>query len=532
MAAETAMLLDRNSLRPGLESVQCDGVPTAALVPPADGTARIFWMFVGWHVVLWTAVQALTAPNRPLDMVEMLYWGHHWQWGYHKHPPLPAWIAEAVFQLSAGLVWPLYLVAPLAVAVSFWAAWTLAKEFLKPWPALCASTLLEACAYYNYTTADLNHTIVLQPLWALSGLCLYRAITRKRLHYWAATGLCLGLGMLTKYDMAVLVICMLLLPVINRKARAALLTPGPYLTLSISLLVFAPHLAWMIEHHFSTVLYAVERSETTRSFRHVINPIEFALSQILALLPMLAISFPLWRRGQEREAQPVDRDELRRDFLMLICFGPFVLDLVLSAATGVQIQSMWGASMWTFSGLCLALYAGVAADASVYRTVIWRCALAGLLVVLILVTRNVASPYLRHKASRVHFPGNQLAGVVQLEWQRRTERPIAVVAGPWWVAANVGLSIHGRPQIYDFVYPDASPWSDDEVLRKLGGVIVWEFDDDGAKCAQQVRFRFPDAEILSPFALKWQTSADIPPVQFGLAIVLPTTVASAGIGTE
>ncbi len=526
MAAESATLVIGGPLRRSLESAHGDGVPIDSGLPRADATRRIFWMFVGCHVVLWTAVQALTAPNRPLDMVHSLYWGHSWQWGYHRHPPLPSWIAESVFQLSAGAVWPIYLVAPLAVATSFWAVWTLAKEFLKPWPALCASTLLETCAYYNYTTADLNHTIIVQPFWALSALCLYRALTRKTLRYWAATGVALGVGMLAKYDIAILAICMLLLPVINRQARAALFSRGPYLTLFISLLIFAPHVAWMVESRFTTIQWAVERGENTRSaLGHVVNPIEFTLSQILALLPMLAIAFPLWRRGRAREPRPARHDELQRDFLMLVCFGPFLLDLTISITTGVQLQSMWGAPLWNFSGLCLVIYAPVAAHA-VYRRVILHCAITGVIVVLILVANNVALPYVRHKPSRVHFPGDQLAEFVKRHWQKHAEEPLSVVAGPWWPAANAGLCLDDRVQIYDFLYPEESPWASDATLRKRGGIVVWEIDADGAKCVQQVRFRFPDAEILPSFELRWQTGADIPPARFGLAIVLPESVAS------
>jgi hypothetical protein len=149
-------------------------------------------------------------------------------------------------------------------------------------------------------------------------------------------------------------------------------------------------------------------------------------------------------------------------------------------------------------------------------------------MVMALVLKNVALPYVRHIPSRVHFPGNQLAQRLQREWQIRSDLPLSVVAGPWWQAANAGLCLDGRVQIYDFIYPECSPWASDEDLAKLGGIVVWEIDADGAKCLQQIRFRFPDAEILPSFALPWQTGAEIPPARFGLAIVLPKSFAAEG----
>ena len=80
----------------------------------------------------------ITQPNRPFDLVEMLYWGRAWQWGYWKHPPLPAWIAQSVYQISGSAIWPTYLAGQLAMAVMFWAVWKLSREFLRPWPAVCA----------------------------------------------------------------------------------------------------------------------------------------------------------------------------------------------------------------------------------------------------------------------------------------------------------------------------------------------------------------------------------------------------------
>ncbi len=514
------------SMRAHHEPTLLDGTGAPGVLSAGDVTARIFWAFIGVHVILWTVMPAMTHPNRPLDMVEMLYWGHGWQWGYYKHPPLPAWIAAAIFEISAGAVWPLYLVAQLAVATSFWAAWKLAQEFLKPWPALCASLLLETCSYYNLATADINNSIILQPCWALSVLFLYRGITTKKLGYWAALGASLGLGMLAKYDMAVLVLAMIYLAARSETARLALCTAGPYVACFVSLAIFFPHLAWMIQNQFPSVQYALQRADHSRSsIGHLVNPLEFLISQILALLPMLAIAYPLWRRRGRQPAEANELDTFQQDFLLVLVLGPLALDLLVSLCTGAKLQSMWGMRMWSFSGLLLIHYASAAIEPRVYRTVIARCALAGCLIVAAVTARSVALPFMRSKPSRIHYPGVQLAEVVERQWQQHTDRPLTIVAGPWWPAANASLYLHSRPLVHDVLNPEFSPWSNDAALRREGGMIVWEKDVDGAICAQEVRRRFPEAEILAPFELNWQTKANFPPVQFGAAIVRPSVAA-------
>src|SRR5579859_7538300 len=45
------------------------------------------------HLALWTLVPTLLCRNLPLDVLEGIAYGQHWQWGYWKHPPLP-WILD------------------------------------------------------------------------------------------------------------------------------------------------------------------------------------------------------------------------------------------------------------------------------------------------------------------------------------------------------------------------------------------------------------------------------------------------------
>ena len=75
---------DRSSTNSEAAYCDCDGVLAG-------------WLVV--RTVAWTLV-ALTQANPPLDAVEWVAWGRHWQAGYHKHPPLAAWLAELASMLS------------------------------------------------------------------------------------------------------------------------------------------------------------------------------------------------------------------------------------------------------------------------------------------------------------------------------------------------------------------------------------------------------------------------------------------------
>ena len=70
-------------------------------MPPRStaGRTRLLLLFLGLHLVVWTALPALLYPNLPLDLIEALTYGREWQLGYDKLPPLPWWLIELVCRL-------------------------------------------------------------------------------------------------------------------------------------------------------------------------------------------------------------------------------------------------------------------------------------------------------------------------------------------------------------------------------------------------------------------------------------------------
>ncbi len=141
---------------------------------------------------------------------------------------------------------------------------------------------------------------------------------------------------------------------------------------------------------------------------------------------------------------------------------------------------------------------------------------------------DVAEPYIMGVPLRIHCPSPALAAKVHAAWDRRFGPPLPVVAGDWWLAGSIAFYGPTIPVIYgssDFNHLDMSPsssaWTDDRYLQEHGGVIVWNATACLGDPRGEVRRRFPTAEFLEPVVLRWQTGADIPPLQVGLALVPP-----------
>lgn len=489
---------------------------------------RMLWLFLLGHLVAWTLLAVATQPNAPVDTVEMLYWGHEWELGYHKHPPLPSWICEGLTVLTGGAVWPTYLVAQIAVVVSFWAAWRLAREMVSPRAALLAAALLECCYYYNFMSIELNNNVGMYPFWALSVLFLYWALKTDQHRYWAATGVCLGLGMLAKYSVGLLVLAMLVFGLVNRKARSAWLRPGPYLALLVASLIFAPHVYWAINHRLPGVGWALEHTGTDVPWTgHLWYPVEFSLAQLWALSPMIAVALPLAVFGRRRRAVRPD-ERFERDFLIAMALGPFLVHLAVSAVFNIRLHSMHGAPLWIFAGLLIVFYARVDQLRLRWRRVLVGCCAMALVFLAAAAVRNVAGPYVRGRSSRVHFPGRTLAARVDQLWRRRFERPLPIAAGEWWLAGNAALYGPDRPTVYGGCFGDTldfspryCPWTGDEDLKRRGGVILWDCRRRGDPLPAELRKRFQTAEVLDPLIIAQQTGAKIPPARIGVAIVPP-----------
>lgn len=505
----------------------------ATLDSDSDGVAgflerhpvRCFLLFALCHATLWTALPTLTQPNAPLDTLEMIYWGHEWQAGYYKHPPLPAWLAEFACSFSTNDVWPTYILCQLATLGCFWGAFQVGREMRGNVTGLLAVALLEGCYYYNFTTTEFNNNVTSRVWWALTILCVYRGVKRQQLRSWILAGVCLGLGMLSKYDTAILAIVMAAFSIIHPDGRKSWKTPGPAACLVAALVVFAPHVAWLFNNDFPTVNYFLQRSGSEHQWSsHIILPLKFAAAQAGAVLPMLILAVPLIGFRWKFRKLESDEDRFNRDFLIWFACGPFILVEIVGLLLGVRIRSMWGTAMWSYAGVVLLFFLQLnLSREAICRTVI-RSAICAGLAALVFVGQNSGLPHLRGRASRIHFPGRQLAAKVNALYRQAAGDDPTIVGGPWWEASNVAFYGEKSASVFAGLDESINPWITEQELNQRGGVIVWtKFEGDSAYQEDIVR-RFPHARFPPPLELDYQTAAKLTPVRIGVAIVVPENV--------
>src|ERR1700736_4182676 len=127
-----------------------------------------FLAFLALHFAVWTALPALLYPNLPLDLIEALTYGREWQLGYDKLPPLPWFLAEAVYRVT-GVDASLYALSQAAVIVAFIAVWMTARPVAGALGALAAILIIDGMHYMTLSAAKFNHNVVELPFWAFAG---------------------------------------------------------------------------------------------------------------------------------------------------------------------------------------------------------------------------------------------------------------------------------------------------------------------------------------------------------------------------
>ncbi len=479
---------------------------------PTEGFAA----FAALHAVLWTALPTALYPNLPLDLIEALTYGREWQLGYDKLPPLPWWLIETAYRL-VGIDAVYYLIAQVTVLSAFALVWALARRLVGPVGALVAVLIVDGLHYFNFTAPKFNHDVIQLPFWALAGLSFYLGLRTGRLVHWILLGLALGFLLWAKYFVIILALPLALFLLLDREARPALRTPGPYLAALVALVIALPHLVWLVQNDFLSLRYADARAAPIRGFYdHLLRPLLFVVGQVFWLLPSGLIALPLiWPR---HAAPPAAADRFDRRIVTLLTFGPAALLIAGSVVSGRGLIAMWGYPLWLFLGLWIVMTAGPLIErARLTRIALVWGAVTALYAVAFILQYGVL-PFVDHRYRASVFPGDRLGAEVSARFRAVTGQPLAFVIGSMWLGGNISRYSPERPRTLIDGRPERAPWIDLAELRRRGAVVMWT-DGDRTKVPENYAPLAPGAEVQPPLTLpmRWGNGEMV----FGWAILRP-----------
>ncbi|WP_191905885.1 glycosyltransferase family 39 protein [Nitrincola iocasae] len=477
-------------------------------------TASKVWLLLLINALLWTLLPWLSAYSLPLDVVEGLFWGQEWQWGYYKHPPLPAWLVQLSWLALADL--GPFALSQLTILMTLLFVWLLGLRLLDREKAALGTLLLLGVYYFTWPTPEFNHNIAQMPFWAAAIYFYHSAITDGRYRNWLLLGLCAGLGLLTKYAMVVLLAAMFLHLLTQREARKQLLGWPLWSGVGLMCAVFLPHLLWLIQHDFLPLTYAGQRSGGAAGLEaHLLGPLKFLLVQLVDHLPLLFLlaasgffACSLWCRDQA--------DSQAKWFLFCLGVGPALLTALGAGLTGTGLRDMWGTPMWNLSGLLLVAWLITPLSGSRQKKLLRNTLVMVLLLVMLRLVDMSLLPYLKNKPPRIGWPDKAMAVELEQIWSNHTACPLDIVASEYWLGGLMALRASTQPSVLIDGRLDYSPWIDEERLTQSGALLIWQQGDDVP--SHLARLGAVDSQ--GAITLDWPMgSAD--PLQLHWAIVTP-----------
>jgi 4-amino-4-deoxy-L-arabinose transferase-like glycosyltransferase len=476
-------------------------------------------VMLGFQLVVWTLLPALTSGNLQLDLAEGLALGREWQLGYWKHPPLPWWVTDLAYRLT-GTIEAVYILGPLAAAVCCYAVWLLAREVAGTTKALIAVAALAAIHYYNISVVKFAHDQMQLPFWALTGLFFWRAIVRGRVTDWALAGLFLAGAFWSKYAAFALAATLGLVLLIDPVARRAWRTPGPYVMAAVFALVIAPNIWWLVNHDFMPFRYVDQRAASAaRWYQYFLFPLRWTGGQFAYVLPALLLLALLYlpRAPIKREAAG-DDTAFNRHYVTALALGPFAMTTIVAALLGRQPIAMWGYPLWSFAPLAVLMVWPPSLEPAQLR----RFA-AGALAVLIAfpfgyAIAELGEPLIRDRAKATQFAGRTLAETITRQWREKTGTPLVYVGGARVIAGprealgsgqfpsnNIAVYSPDRPHVIVNGELAISPWIDAADLDRRGAVLVWQPPNYSQAIPENIRRAFPRAELQPPLFLPRRT---------------------------
>ncbi len=400
-------------------------------------TYNIFLLFLILHLTIWTLVPTFTNINLPLDTIEALAWGSNLDWGFNKHPPMSAFAVEFFYKIFGNQDWAYYFLSQIFIIITFFTIYKFSDEFFNNKKlAFISVLLLEGIFFYNFTTPEFNVNVCQMPFWALSVYFAWKCINYDKLSDYIFLGIFISLGILSKYLFIYLVVGIklffLYLIKKEKKFKFKYLIAGP-----IALLILLPHIIWLTDNDYSTIVYGLQRTGGSGSYvDHLIYPLIFLSKQIGILIPYLIMTYFLIKKFKFK----IKIKDKKTIFLMFTVIFPIFLIFLTSMLIGAKIRTMWMAPFYLFFGVLFIHF---------FQKDILKINLKKFIGIFIFLF--FLSPFtylfisLTQDEKRTDFPGKEIAYLVQNKWDKNFSNEIKFVIGDEWYAGNLSYHLASRP---------------------------------------------------------------------------------------
>jgi 4-amino-4-deoxy-L-arabinose transferase-like glycosyltransferase len=199
---------------------------------------------------------------------EAYYWNYaqHLDFSFYDHPPMVAVLIKLSTMLFGVHDFSVHLPALFCWVLTAVFTFKL-TELIMRGAGVYAVMLFAVLPYFFMQSVVTTPDTPVMVCWASALYYLYRGLVLSESRAWYAVGICLGLGMVSKYTIVLLAVPTLIYAIATPSARQWFLRKEPYLAVVIALLLFSPVIYWNATHEWASFIFqSVRRFKSRPSF--------------------------------------------------------------------------------------------------------------------------------------------------------------------------------------------------------------------------------------------------------------------------
>jgi 4-amino-4-deoxy-L-arabinose transferase-like glycosyltransferase len=220
----------------------------------------------------------------------------------------------------------------------------------------------------------------------------------------------------------------------EKKIRLKYFIPG-----TIFILVFLPHLIWLVENDYITLTYALHRTgfDEPNYINHLFHSFIFLGKQIGILIPFFVMILFVISKFKIQ----FNMKDKKLLFLLAINIIPIFLMFLTSLFMGIKIRTMWMTPFYLFIGV---LFTYILQKKIAPKKLKYFFSVFLVLFIFSPITYFVIS--ITQTDKRTDYPGKKVSQMVQEKWENNFENKIGLVAGDEWYGGNLSYHLKSRPK--------------------------------------------------------------------------------------
>lgn len=270
--------------------------------------------------------------NHDLLTEEAYYWNYstHLDFGYLDHPPMVAVLIK-IFTTLLGQ-------NEFAVRCPALFCWGVSAYFMYRWCELIqkgsgqfAVLLLSILPFFFLNSCITTPDMPLLAAWAGALYYLYQALCLHKGRAWYGAGICIGLGLVAKYSIALLIMTTGFLLITHREHREWLLRKEPYFAAALIVILFSPVIYWNAIHSWASFFF--------QSTRRLQGQYYFSLHQLLGVLILFLT--PVGIVGGIKLFQRAHNESLpfrTKQFIQVFLLGPLLVFALFSCFRPIKLD--------------------------------------------------------------------------------------------------------------------------------------------------------------------------------------------------